>query len=113
MAQIKFFEVRDRATYIPTMAIKLDGHVTPEEEYMLHRAGFGRAADREYKGYVYLINIDRNTCQLDPFQWGCRTIQTAHRYIQQNFDTMNSGDVVDVEFILGESTTKKVSEMYG
>ena len=34
----------------------------------------------------------------------------AHRHIQYSWDELESGDVVDVEYILGESKFKKVSE---
>lgn len=111
--QIKMFEVRDRITYIPTIAIKLDGETNEAEEYMLHRAGFGRAATRADKNYVFFINADKNECQLDPFKWPNRTMREAHHYVGQNFDSLQSGDVIDVEFILGESTTKKESERFG
>jgi hypothetical protein len=35
---------------------------------------------------------------------------TAHHYIYDHFDELDDGDVVDVEFILGETAIKKVSE---
>jgi hypothetical protein len=34
--------------------------------------------------------------------WNDRTYRTAHKYIAENFDTLTSGDVLDIEFILGE-----------
>ena len=34
----------------------------------------------------------------------------AHHYIQEHFDELHDGDVVDVEFILGETKAPKVSE---
>lgn len=34
----------------------------------------------------------------------------AHRYIESYFDKLNSGDVIDVEHILGETKEPKVSE---
>lgn len=50
-----------------------------------------------------------------PVNWavlglGGRTMETAHKWIIQNFSGLQDGDVVDVEFILGETSTKKVSE---
>lgn len=106
--EIKMFEVRDRATYIPTMAIKFDGDTTDAEEYMLHRAGYGTRNDRDY---VYLINLETGKGTYDPFKWDGRMID-AHLHIKDNFDNMGSGDVVDIEFIKGESRTKKVSERF-
>jgi hypothetical protein len=34
----------------------------------------------------------------------------SHNYIIDHFDELADGDVVDVEFILGEKPAKKVSE---
>jgi hypothetical protein len=35
----------------------------------------------------------------------------AHRYIEQTFSQLKSGDLIDVQFIIGETTEPKVSEM--
>lgn len=110
--QIKMFEIRDRATYIPAIAIKLDGETNEAEEYMLQRAGFGKADTRANKNYVFFINADNNECQLDPFKWSNRTMTEAHHYVERNFDTLKSGDVIDVEYILGETGIKKRSERF-
>ena len=34
----------------------------------------------------------------------------AHNYVLDHFDELEDGDVVDVEFILGETEVKKTSE---
>jgi hypothetical protein len=49
----------------------------------------------------------------DPHNWNDRTKQVSHKWIQDNWDDINDGDVIDVEFILGESTVKKTSERFG
>jgi len=36
----------------------------------------------------------------------------AHAYIEKNFHNLNSGDVIDVEFILGETDKPKTSERF-
>jgi hypothetical protein len=36
----------------------------------------------------------------------------AHRYIEENWNALSDGDVIDVEFILGETKEKKISERY-
>ena len=48
----------------------------------------------------------------DPYNWTkCgRTMNVAHRHIEANWDKLASGDVVDVEFILGETSAPKESE---
>lgn len=109
--QNKLFEVRDRATFIPVMAIHIDGNCTDQEDWLLRRSGYGKSEDRDY---VYLINLQTGEGQYDPYKWGCysRTLHEAHRYITAHFDELQTGDVVDVEFILGESATKKITERY-
>jgi hypothetical protein len=36
----------------------------------------------------------------------------AHQHIEQNWDLLNDGDVVDVEYILGETSEPKRSERF-
>jgi hypothetical protein len=43
-------------------------------------------------------------------QGGARTKRVAHNYIAEHRDDLADGDVVDVEYILGETMTRKVSE---
>ncbi len=102
----KMFEVRDRATFIPVMATKMLG-TNNENGYLVGRCGFGV----EFP----LVTVTRfHPCesQYDPYKWcdGSRTMFEAHQYIQKNFDALNDGDVVDVEYILGETSEPKKSE---
>ena len=39
-----------------------------------------------------------------------RTIQTAHKHIASNWQSLTSGDIIDVEYILNETKEKKISE---
>lgn len=107
--KIKMFEVRDRATFIPVIAIKLDDDCTMEEDYLLARSGYG---SKYRKDYTLLTRIaDGETkCSYDEYSWGCRTMLNAHKFIDDNFDTLTTGAVVDVEYILGETNTPRVSE---
>ena len=109
--QNKLFEVRDRATFIPVMAVHIDGNCTDQEDWLLRRSGYGNGEGRDY---VYLIDLQTGEGQYDPYEWGyCpRTLHEAHRYIIAHFDELQTGDVVDVEYILGESATKKTTERY-
>ena len=108
--QVKLFEIRDRATFIPAMAVKLDGNCSDQEDWLLRRAGYGM--DAANRNYVYITNLSEGTTQCDPYRWGrcSRTMESAHRYILDHFDELTPGQVIDVEFILGESTTPKESE---
>lgn len=108
----KTFEIRDRATFIPVLAIQLTPGCEPDR-YLLSRSGFGRDSQSQ-SAYVLLIKIDggNGKASCDPYDWGqgSRTMLVAHDYVIKNFIWMNTGDVVDVEFILGETKTPKISE---
>ena len=98
--KVKMFEVRDRCTYIAAIAVKVH-YSNAAELYMLGRAGFSLADDRP----AVLINfLNSPRIEYDPSKWdGARTYAEAHRYIEKHFDTLESGAVVDVPFILGET----------
>lgn len=108
----KTFEIRDRGTFVPVLAIKLEpGNAA--DRYLLARAGYCLTPEEQAQ-YVQLVRIEggngSSTC--DPYDWGggARTLRIAHQYIIEHFDALDSGVVVDVEFILGETEAPKVSE---
>ena len=106
----KTFEVRDAGTFIPCLAIRLNP-VTDADFYLISRAGYG-ATVGDQKRYVLFGRLQAESeFQYDPFAWGNRTMQTAHRYVVANFDKVESGEVVDVQFILSETSEPKLSEM--
>ena len=96
----KFIEIRDRMTRIDAVAIKVE----PEndiEAYHIKKAGYG-------PGNVILMKLDPCEAYYDPYKWyNRRTMTNAHLYIREHFDELESGDVVDVEFILGETKSPK------
>lgn len=110
----KLFEVRDVATFIPVMAVKMKAnpdtfHTECSEEYLLRRAGFWGETGSNLIGLAMLSGEDSHM-NFVPHLWNGRTMTTAHKYISEHFDVLNSGSVIDVEFILGESASKKLSE---
>ena len=104
----KTFEVRDRMTFFPVLAIRLEPS-DARDLFLLSRCGYGTtiAAQREY---VLLARLDGSVINYDPFSWGDRTYFTAHTYIQANWDTLRNGEVIDVEYIQGETDAPKASE---
>ena len=106
----KLFEIRDRLTFVPALAIQLDSP-TEAERYLLSRAGFGNK-DVGLWNYIVLwpMHLDFHVATTDPGYWDDRTYQTAHYHIMENWDSLKSGDVIDVEFILGGTTEPKKSE---
>ena len=106
--QVKLFEVRDRATYIPVIAIKMKSS-TATENYHLRRSGFSNE-----NPLITILRLNDMKANYGAYQWESymkRTMGQAHTYIEKNFDNMKTGDVVDVEFISGETDKPKESEM--
>lgn len=104
----KLFEVRDSMTFIPVAAI----HLLPAgdaERYLLSRAGFGQTID-EQDQYILVVWLAENRVEADPAAWGSRTLGIAHRHILDNWADLQTGDVIDVEFIVGERPRPKRSE---
>ena len=112
MIETKLFEVRDRMTMIPVMACRMgesESHeaiLKDQERRLIRRSGF----DMNYPS-IYLVWLENRRAGYDPFSWGpSRTLGVAHKYIDDHWPELESGAVVDVEFILGETNTPKESE---
>jgi hypothetical protein len=103
---MKYLEIRDRSTFIPCFAFKPDEHDTSR---LAWRAGFGP----DNHCVIFGILDQGGRCQYDPFAWSQnpRTMHEAHLWIQNHWDEIKDGDVIDVEFNAGETTTKKTSEL--
>ncbi len=114
----KALEIRDRGTFIPVIATLMtpavdDGRYE-QESYLLARSGYGR--DPMEHPLIMLCRMDANggsshQASYDAYGWGgARTLTVAQQYILEHFEELHSGDVIDVEFILGESAEAKRSE---
>lgn len=128
--EAKLFEVRDRATFMPVIAIALtvrefDPMILTEKDveeerrrkdaemFLLRRVGYSRERLHEDcdSPYILLTRLDGGTpAEYDEYAWGNRTWHYAHHYINENWTTLKSGDVIDVEYILNESNKPKESE---
>ena len=108
----KTFEIRDRATFIPVVAVKLSSDENENDRYLLGRCGLGLLGSFN----IALFQLQTGIGYFDPYEWSgapiVRTMPVAHKYIEENFDKLDSGAVIDVEFILGETTTPKKSEKF-
>lgn len=103
---IKLFEIRDRATFIPCFAFSTIS-MNVEQDYLLRRAGY--APDSHCVMFGNLSQSGNPACY-DPYDWLDRTMRTAHGYIEKHWKELKDGDVIDVEFILGETPEPKESE---
>lgn len=118
MIETKLFELRDRATFIPIIASLMreqeaipenpEPEITDAEAFLLRRAGY---SPTDHPPLVLLARLDGGECHYDVYGWrNPRTWGRAHEFIIDHWTELQSGDVIDVEFILGETLTKKVSE---
>ncbi|HEY8943076.1 MAG TPA: hypothetical protein VIM73_02390 [Polyangiaceae bacterium] len=105
----KCFEIRDRMTFIPVVAIQ-PVPANEGQRYLIRRAGYG------LKGDTFIV-VRLTDCQAnnDAYDWtgSGRTMQAAHRYIDEHFEELEDGAVIDVEHILGETTEPTRSEREG
>ncbi len=104
----KLFEVRDRGTFIPVMAIRLESD-NDQESWLLRRAGYAEP----FGQYIVVIKLAGGfgTWSSDPYEWGsARTMQMAHRYMNEFWNDLEYGDVIDVEYILKEKPEPAESE---
>lgn len=105
--KIKILEVRDRMTFIPVMATLVEAD-NEEQRWLLARVGFVPTSYR----HVILTRLSDQESHADHHDWS-RTLRVAHSHIREHFDDLADGDVVDVEHVLGETETMKVSERIG
>jgi len=109
---VKIIEIRDRATFIPAMAVRMMGD-NPKERWLLDRAGYDQRTDRPVIVLCQIDGGDDLEGQCDQLRWrsSLRTMQIAHNYLYKvGWHGFAAREVIDVEYILGESTTRKLSE---
>lgn len=106
--ETKCFEIRDDGTFMPVICIR----PTPDNEeqrWLLRRDGY--RGDSSESCIIYIKPQCRGV-NYDPYDWNDRTNHTAHKYIQENWASLQDGSVIDVSFILGESAVPKKSEKH-
>ena len=106
--EVKLFEVRDALTYMPSIAIRCNP-ANVAEQCMLSRAGYGML-ERDQRKFVLFGRESDLRLRYDIGSWRDRTLTTAHQYIHDHWDELTTGQVIDVEFILVELISPKVSD---
>ena len=104
--EVKMLEIRDYGTFIPVMCIEMVSEKL-SERYLLGRLGFSYESP-----LIQLVWISSSRTEYSPFEWNDRTLFTAHTYITENWRELISGDVVDVEYLLGDTGAPKASERF-
>lgn len=112
----RLVEIRDSATYIPALMIVVRsgrGQCSQWEAHLLGTAGYWQSEG------LFLMRLSDGVCfgnYLDWSEQGGRTMGAAHRYLRGLLDDgiLDTADpkpqMVDVEFILGETQREKRPE---
>lgn len=106
----KALEIRDRATFVPMLCVDMNPRTGDFnlQRYLLRRCGY--PCDGRPNILMTSLNGDGGRATNDPPFWNDRTRAVAHEYIIDNWHELRDGDVIDVEFILGETSAPKKSE---
>lgn len=99
----KLFEIRDAGTFVPVMCTLMHSE-NKSEKYLLERVGYVDS------NLVMMTILTNNQTKYDFMAWNDRTFQNAHKHIKSFWNMLETGAVVDVEFILGEAEYSKTSE---
>ena len=110
MLDTKMFEVRDSATRVPIIVCCVKGALF-SERMMLRSAGWGTDTILSDK-LVFMLRADgeQGYTPIVLYNLNDRTFHVALKYISEHFDELHNGDVIDVEFILGETEIIKTAE---
>ena len=103
----KILEIRDSGTHIPALAIRMLAGNETQAYYLHNRCGYPRDGHS-----IMLMMLSDGKATNDPYEWqsGARTLPLAHLWIIDHFSELSDGDVVDVQFISGETKRPKISE---
>jgi hypothetical protein len=104
---VKCLEIRDANTFIPVICVRPVAE-NEAQRYLLRRDGYRADTER----CIIMIDAQCRGVAYDPYDWtkDTPTKRTAHAYIEAHWAELQDGDVIDVEFILGETAAPKVSE---
>lgn len=90
----KLLEVRDMATNITVFTFATRS-ASPTEAYYFRREGYDTYA-------VLMGRLETAETHADPYKWvDNNTLFAAHKYIAAHFDTLKTGDVIDVAYLNG------------
>lgn len=110
--ETKILEIRDDGTFIPVLCVNMNptADMSGEAIYYLTRVGY--PCDGRPNILMTNLAADGSPAWNDSYAWGGRTRPVAHNYIIENWTHLKDGDVVDVEYILGERELPKISERF-
>jgi hypothetical protein len=96
----KLFEVRATATNIPIIATKLEPS-NEQEQWLLGHCGYGQHG-AEQSQYIMVARLEApSTATTTEYEEKSHEMQIAHRYLNASFDELESGAVIDINYIEG------------
>lgn len=104
---IKLLEIRDRMTFIIVLCVNMNPDNAHQQKTL---RTYGYPCDGSPNIMITHASGGQKADN-DPYSWGGRTYPVAHDYIIKNWDKLREGDVIDVEYILKETETIKISEL--
>jgi hypothetical protein len=108
MIETKFFEVRDHGTFIPIISTRYVVDPNNSIAYSLFRHG-GWSNDNPP---IVVTHLSSSKANVNPFDWtNGRTMSIAHQHIIRDWDQLNSGQVIDVRVVLGETNIPVENEL--
>ena len=108
--RVKVIEIRDRATYIPAVAMQMVPWAMAEHAEQI-RSLYAHVGFPGNPEQIILMRLNDQRGHCDPYDWGdSRTMKTVHEWLQQHFAEVEPGQVVDVEFILGEKPEPSIPQ---
>lgn len=98
--EVKLFKIYDRCTEIRAIAIRMVSD-NDREHNILRASGYSNSP------ICTLVSMLNSSCATayESYAWedrGSRTMSVAHEYIDDNWNSLITGDSIDVEKILGE-----------
>jgi len=113
--EVKILEVRDAGTFFAVACINMNPSSIATDGYeaqLYHLRRVGYPCDGRPNIAISHLSAGGGPFWNDPYGWGGRTYPVAHNYIIDHWRELRDGDVIDVEWILGETITKKTSERF-
>jgi hypothetical protein len=93
------------------MAVQLDAE-NEAEAWLLGNAGYG-LNPLGWDNYIFVFPIEREgKATTDPFKQDCYELRIAHQYINENFDELDPGAVIDTEFVQGHTAEPVKSDRF-
>lgn len=108
----KTFEIIDKAWSRPVIATKITPWCAADTR-LLAQAGIGFNIEGRSNIILVTVILDGEGCsRIDAQGWpySPRGLRIAHHYFDFHFDILESGELIDIEYLVGETKTKRIDD---